>query len=89
MIVNIIICCEDSDGTRKWYMDGNLHREDGPAIETLNGARLWFLNGKLHRKDGPAIEYWNGIKHWYLNGKQVKPEDLPCDYNYIKLKYLS
>jgi len=25
---------------------------------------------------------------WYLNGKKVELEDLPCDYDYLKLKYL-
>jgi len=47
---------------------GQLHREDGPAIEYDNGDKLWFLNGKCHREGGPAIEYDNGDKEWYLNG---------------------
>jgi len=27
------ICEEFSDGTKKWYRNNRLHREDGPAIE--------------------------------------------------------
>jgi len=56
-------------GDKHWYLMGNLHREDGPAIERSNGHKEWYLNGKCHREDGPAIEYANGNKYWYLNGK--------------------
>ena len=56
-------------GTKSWYLDGKLHRIDGPAIEDANGSKYWYLNGKLHRVDGPAVEYADGSKRWYLNGK--------------------
>ena len=49
---------------------------------------MGLLNGMLHREDGPAIEESDGTLKWYLNGISVNPEDLPCDYDYIKLKYL-
>ncbi len=49
---------------------GQLHREDGPAIEYLNGSKEWWVNGKKHRKDGPALEYSNGTRYWYLNGNR-------------------
>lgn len=29
----------------KWYLDGNLHREDGPAVETHLGTRFWYWKG--------------------------------------------
>jgi hypothetical protein len=61
---------ERADGTREWWLNGDLHREDGPAIERANGTTQWFLNGKLHRKYGPAIEDADGTRHWYLNGKR-------------------
>ncbi len=32
---------------------GELHREDGPAIEYTSGTKMWYQNGKLHREDGP------------------------------------
>ncbi len=60
----------DEDGTKKWFLDDILHREDGPAIEYSNGGKEWYLNGKRHREDGPAIEWANGYKCWYLNGKR-------------------
>ena len=33
------------NGTKRWYLDGQLHREDGPAIESTDGDRAWCLNG--------------------------------------------
>ena len=54
-------------GTKSWYLDGKLHRTDGPAIEGAYGTKEWYLDGKLHRVDGPAIECADGTKLWYLN----------------------
>ncbi len=67
----------DSDGTKRWFLNGELHREDGPAIEGSDGSKWWYLNGKLHREDGPAIVYENEEKQWYLNGK-LHREDGPA-----------
>ena len=38
-----------------WYINGQRHRTDGPALEFPDGMQHWCLNGKLHRVDGPAI----------------------------------
>ena len=57
------------NGTKQCYLNGKLHREDGPAIEWANGSKWWYLNDEQHREDGPAVEYINGYKSWYLNGK--------------------
>lgn len=35
-----------SDGSVFWWIDGELHREDGPAVEYVDGSKEWFLNGK-------------------------------------------
>jgi hypothetical protein len=59
------------DGTKAWYLNGNYHREGGPAIESAYGNKAWYLNGKPHREDGPAVEYANGDKAWWLNGKEI------------------
>jgi len=32
--------------TKRWYLKGKLHREDGPAIEWANGTKHWYLKGK-------------------------------------------
>jgi hypothetical protein len=57
------------DGTKRWYLNGQRHREDGPAIEFANGDKRWCLNGKRHRTDGPAVEHADGNKFWWLNGR--------------------
>ena len=59
---------ERPDGTKYWYKDGELHREDGPAVEYLNGTKYWYKNNYRHREDGPAVEYSDGEKRWYKNG---------------------
>jgi hypothetical protein len=48
---------------------GELHREDGPAVEYLDGSKEWWINGKLHREDGPARWVSDYSWGWYLNGK--------------------
>jgi hypothetical protein len=58
-----------SNGSREWYLNGNRHRADGPAVECVNGSKEWWLNGNRHREDGPAVKLADGGKAWYLNGK--------------------
>ena len=65
----------DSNGVKRWYLNNQLHRTDGPAIEYINGDKHWFLNGKQHRTDGPAIEYNNGNKYWYINGNELSEKE--------------
>ena len=57
------------DGAKAWYVNGERHREDGPAYDGSDGSKVWYLNGEIHREDGPAVERSNGYKAWYLNGK--------------------
>jgi hypothetical protein len=59
------------DGGKEWFLNGERHREDGPAIEHSNGYKAWYLNDNLHREDGPAIECPDGSKYWYLNGEEL------------------
>jgi hypothetical protein len=68
------------NGTKYWYLNGKLHREDGPAIEYADGAKYWYLNCKLHREDGPAIEWANGDKLWYLNGECHREDGPAIEY---------
>jgi hypothetical protein len=39
----------------RWYKDGLLHREDGPAYLSDDGTKKWYVHGKLHRTNGPSI----------------------------------
>jgi hypothetical protein len=67
----------DSDGTQFWYKDGNLHREDGPAIIYPFGSQRWYINGNIHREDGPAYISPNGNQIWYKDGN-IHREDGPA-----------
>ncbi len=44
----------DTDGTKSWYMNGNLHREDGPAVEWGDGDKWWYIDG-LYRGNNKCI----------------------------------
>jgi len=60
----------DDDGTIKWYNEeGDLHRLDGPAVESADGYKGWYQKGLCHRLDGPAIEHANGTNFWFQEGR--------------------
>ena len=63
------------DGYEEWWLNGKLHREDGPAIESAGGSKFWYLNGERHREDGPAVEYSNGSKFWWLNDDELTEQE--------------
>ncbi len=37
-------CKVDSNGTKRWFLNGKRHREDGPAREWADGYKEWYLN---------------------------------------------
>jgi len=69
--------CIYSDGSQKWYKNGELHRDDGPSVILPNGYQEWHQNGRLHRVDGPALIFANGSQRWYKNGLDHR-EDGPA-----------
>ena len=73
-------CTIWEDGTKQWYLNGKLHREDGPAAEYADGTKAWYLNDKLHREDGPAVELLSGSKRWYLNDKLHREDGPAIEY---------
>ena len=66
----------DRSGTRRYYnAAGQLHREDGPAVENAI-LKKWYQNGKLHREDGPAITWPGGVRgSWFLHGKEYSQSE--------------
>ena len=62
---------------KRWFMNGKLHRKDGPAVEWAGGTKQWYLNGILHRTDGPATQWHHGAIEWYLHGNWL-PFDEWC-----------
>jgi len=67
----------DGFGTRRHYLYGLLHREDGPAVISPDGYQWWYRKGKPHREDGPAVIFTDGFQRWYRNGKYHR-EDGPA-----------
>ena len=62
------------DGTKIWFLNGEYHREDGPAVVLYDGSEEWWLNGEMvtekeHKKrtskascQGKVVEI-DGIKY--------------------------
>ena len=63
-----------TNGDKFWWLNGKLHREDGPAVEYADGGKSWYLNDKRvteeeHKKrtskascQGKVVEI-DGIKY--------------------------
>jgi len=47
-----------ANGDRFWYLNGELHREDGPACEFSDGYKEWYFNGE----DLTEEEFFNRTK---------------------------
>jgi hypothetical protein len=75
--INDDSCIVYPNGRQEWWLNGNLHREDGPAIIFPDGTQSWWLSGNLHREDGPAVIHSDGTKVWFLNGDPHR-EDGPA-----------
>ena len=55
------------DGTKEWYLNGDRHRIDCPAIELSNGSKSWYLNGKQFTEANyRLLQFTNGIKLNYI-----------------------
>ena len=39
------------NGDKEWFVNGERHREDGPAIEWADGSKYWYEYGKFCRKE--------------------------------------
>ena len=80
MPVNYTGVIEYPGGTRHWYLNGELHREDGPAKITRNDIQIWYNYGRIHREDGPAIKYPDGGEEWCINGKRHRKDGPALKY---------
>ena len=61
----------------EYKLNGNFHREDGPAVIWPDGTKEWWINGKRHKEDGPAFiredhkEWWINYKRHRIDGPAV------------------
>ena len=58
------------NGREEWWVNGKLHRVDGPAFIGY-GHKSWWINGKRHRDNGPAVIFTNGSISWFINDKHI------------------
>ena len=63
-----------TDGTQTWYVNGQRHRTDGPAVVNADGDQEWWVNGQRHRLTGPAVIWTNGKKSWFINDCNITDE---------------
>jgi hypothetical protein len=45
-----------ASGNKSWYLNGQLHREDGPAIEYVDGHKSWYLDNVWYTKSQHKAE---------------------------------
>jgi len=38
-------------GARTWHLNGQLHREDGSAIERADGSKAWYLDDVTYTEE--------------------------------------
>ena len=62
----------NDEGIMFWLCNGEIHREDGPAVIYPSGAQIWYKDGLRHREDGPAVINPNGDAEWYIDGVKIK-----------------
>jgi len=41
----------DKEGTKRYYVNKILHRENGPAKEYANGEKVWYQHRNYHREE--------------------------------------
>jgi hypothetical protein len=45
------------DGSIRWFKNGLLHRESGPAVEYFDGSKEWYLEGKIIFSTFPGFHF--------------------------------
>ena len=65
-----------ANGDKSWYLNGKLHREDGPAREYASGDKSWYLNG-----EEVTEEEVMGIAKWVLAEEGVRVDNTEDNVN--------
>ena len=62
------------NGTTIYLKNGQLHRDNGPAIEFPGGmGSVFFQHGRLHRNNGPAISWpYEEDCQWFKHGMRIR-----------------
>ena len=69
-------------GCKYWYLNDQLHREDGPALESDNGYRSWYIYGVKYE---PEEHPFNIFKNEYNLPEEYKewPTDMKALFKLI------
>ena len=59
----------DDYGTRRWFLNGEFHREDGPTIEWADGPKHWYLNDQKYSEEEYEVEIQK------LKDERIKQEE--------------
>jgi hypothetical protein len=64
----------DAHGDKRWYLNGELHRDGGPAVEWVDGGKEWYRNGEMYRRE--FTEY----TAWYCKGARHRDDGPAIEY---------
>lgn len=66
---------QDREDRKCWFnSDGQLDREDGPAVLWNDGVEVWMSKDKIHRDGGPAVTRLNGDRVWFRHGRRHRKD---------------
>lgn len=71
--------------SEEWWREGQLHREDGPAI-TCKQLFIWAQHGNLHNIDGPAVVDPAGPCQYWIDGVRYSPKQFKIEATRRKRK---
>jgi hypothetical protein len=74
-------------GYKTHYVNGVIHKDDGPARVYDYGRVIWYKNGKKHKEDGLADVNTDGTGNYWLNGRWFSDDE--AKYKRELLKYQS
>jgi len=68
--------CDNNNSNHQWWINGERHRLDGPAVVSASQHILceWWVEGMRHRLDGPA-HISSFEEKYYINNVQYSIED--------------
>jgi hypothetical protein len=58
-------CVVYPNQSKEWYLNGKVHREDGPAREWLDGTKQWYFNDYY---------FWGNTEFLLLEGNYIVVE---------------
>ena len=57
-IEKMVLAYLDADGYKAWYINGKLHRTDGPAAIWSDGIHEWWINDTYYGNGDKPPQEW-------------------------------